>query len=75
MYSSFALEANYYEYLILLVTFGYDVWGKSAFAELIRVVVVSTVVTPRLTLAGTASRSSHRLVNDMKTIKVAGIYT
>ena len=56
-------------------TFGYDVWGKSTLAELISVVVVRTVVTPKLTLAGTAFRSSHKLVNDMNTMNVAGMYT
>ena len=54
-------------------TFGYDVWGKSTLAELISVVVVRTVVTPKLTLAGTALRSSHKLVNDMNTMNVAGM--
>ena len=39
------------------------------------VVIVNTVVTPRLTLAGTELRSIHKLVNDMNTIKVAGMYT
>ena len=56
-------------------TFGYDVWGKSTLAELISVVVVRTVVTPKLTRAGTAFRSSHKLVKDMSTMNVAGIYT
>ena len=56
-------------------TFGYDVWGKSTLAELISVVVVRTVVTPKLTLAGTAFRSSHKLVNDINTMNVAGMYT
>ena len=65
-------------YILLLYnefTFGYDVWGKSTLAELISVVVGRTVVTPKLTLAGTAFRSSHKLVNDMNTMNVAGMYT
>ena len=49
--------------------------GKLAFAECITVVIVRTVVTPRLTLAAAALRSSTRLVNDINTINVAGIYT
>ncbi len=49
--------------------------GKLLFAEDSRVVIVSTVVTPRLTLAGMALRSSQNEVKDMKTMNEAGMYT
>ena len=56
-----------------MITFGYDVCGKLDFADCIRVVMVRTVVTPRLTLAAAALRSRTRLVKDISTINVAGI--
>ena len=51
------------------------VCGRFLLAEDNRVVMVRTVVTPKLTLAGVAPLSSQKDVNDIKTIKVAGMYT
>ena len=39
------------------------------------VVMERTVVTPRLTLAGMADLSSQKLVHEMTTMEVAGMYT
>ena len=53
-------------------TFGYAVCGRFLLADDKSVVIVRTVVTPRLTLAGVAFRSNQNDVNDIKTIKDAG---
>ena len=41
--------------------------------EAIRVVMVSTVVTPRPTLAGVAPRFSQKETHDMMTIRLEGM--
>ena len=43
--------------------------------ELIRVVMVRTVVTPRPTLAGAAPRFSQKDTQDITTIRLEGMYT
>jgi len=47
--------------------------GNAAFVEDMRVVMVSTVVTPRATLAGVAFRFSQKLTHEMMTISPDGM--
>ena len=49
--------------------------GRAALTELLRVVMVSTVVTPRLTLAGAAPLLSQKDTQDITTIRLLGMYT
>ena len=49
--------------------------GRAALTELLRVVMVSTVVTPRLTRAGAAPLLSQNDTQDITTIKLLGMYT
>ena len=49
------------------------VGGKLLLAEDKRVVIVKTVVTPKLTLAGVALRSNQKEVKDIMTMNVAGM--
>lgn len=58
-----------------MITLGYEVWGRFLLADDNRVVIVRTVVTPRLTLAGVADLSSQNEVKDIVTINEAGMYT
>lgn len=55
------------------ITFGYAVGGKLLLDDDNRVVIVKVDVTPRLTRAGVAVLSNQNDVNDMKTMKEAGI--
>ena len=57
------------------IDLGYAVGGRFTLAEDSSVVIVSTVVTPKLTLAGVAWRSSQKLEKEMTTMNVAGMYT
>lgn len=52
---------------------GYAVGGRLALAEEDKVVMVKTVVTPKLTLAGVAFLSIQNEVKAMRTMKVAGM--
>ena len=47
--------------------------GRAALTELMRVVIVRTVVTPRLTLAGAAPRLSQKETHDMTTMSEEGM--
>ena len=51
----------------------YDIFGRASFVEAIKVVIVSTVVTPRPTLAGVAPRYNQKLTHDITTIKLEGM--
>lgn len=51
----------------------YEIFGKAAFVEDISVVIVSTVVTPRETLAGVAFRFSQNDTQEMMTIRPDGM--
>ncbi len=53
--------------------FTYEILGSAALVEAISVVMVSTVVTPRLTLAGVAPLLSQNDTQDMMTIKLDGM--
>ena len=55
------------------MAFGYAVCGRFPLELESKVVMVRTVVTPRLTLAGVAERSSQKLENAITTMKVAGM--
>ena len=55
------------------IDFMYDIFGKAALTELIRVVMVRTVVTPRPTLAGAAPLFNQKETQDITTIKLLGI--
>lgn len=55
------------------IDFTYDIFGNAALVEDIKVVMVSTVVTPSDTLAGVALRFSQKLTHEMITIKPEGI--
>ena len=48
-------------------------WGKLVLADENKVVIVKTVVTPRLTLAGVAVLSNQNDVNEINTINEAGM--
>lgn len=48
--------------------------GNAAFVEDIRVVIVSTVVTPRATRAGVAFRFNQKLTHEIMTIRPDGMY-
>ena len=50
----------------------YEILGNAAFVEEMRVVIVSTVVIPKATLAGTASRLNQKETQDSTTIRVDG---
>ena len=50
----------------------YDILGKAAFVEEMSVVMVRTVVIPRATLAGTASRLSQKDTQERTTMSVDG---
>lgn len=51
----------------------YDIFGSAAFVDDIKVVIVSTVVTPNDTLAGVAFRFNQKLTQEIITIKPEGI--
>lgn len=51
----------------------YDILGRAAFVDAIKVVMVSTVVTPRPTLAGVAPRFSQKETHEITTIRLDGI--
>lgn len=51
----------------------YDIFGKAAFVDDMRVVIVSTVVTPSDTLAGVAFRLSQKLTQEIITISPEGM--
>ena len=53
--------------------FTYDILGRAAFVDAIKVVMVSTVVTPRPTLAGVAPRLSQNETHEITTIRLDGI--
>ena len=53
--------------------FMYEILGRAALTELMRVVMVSTVVTPRPTLAGAAPLLSQNDTQDITTIKLEGM--
>ena len=55
------------------IDFMYEILGRAAFTELIRVVMVRTVVTPRLTLAGAAPLLSQKETQDITTIRLDGM--
>lgn len=51
----------------------YEIFGKAAFVDAMRVVMVNTVVTPRPTRAGVAPRFNQKLTQEMMTIKDEGM--
>ena len=51
----------------------YDILGSAEFVEEISVVMVSTVVTPRPTLAGVAPLFNQKLTQEMMTIREDGM--
>ena len=53
--------------------FTYEIFGRALFVEDMRVVMVSTVVTPRPTLAGVAPRLSQKETQEMTTMREEGI--
>jgi hypothetical protein len=53
--------------------FTYEILGRAALVEDIRVVMVSTVVTPRATRAGVAFRFSQKLTHEIMTISPDGM--
>ena len=55
--------------------FMYEIFGNAALTELMRVVMVSTVVTPSPTRAGAAPRLSQKDTQDIMTIRLEGMYT
>ena len=55
------------------IDFMYEILGRDAFTLDIRVVMVSTVVTPRPTLAGAAPRFNQKETQDIPTIKLEGM--
>ena len=57
------------------MAFGYAVCGRLTLALERSVVMVRTVVMPRLTLAGVAALSNQKEEKEMTTMKVAGMYT
>ena len=52
----------------------YDIFGRAELVEDMRVVMVSTVVTPNPTLAGVAPLFSQKDTQDMTTIREDGMY-
>lgn len=52
----------------------YEILGRAALVEDMRVVIVSTVVTPRDTRAGVAFRFNQNDTHDIITIRPEGIY-
>lgn len=52
----------------------YDTFGMEAFVVVIKVVIVKTVVTPKATRAGVASRFNQNDTQDMTTINIDGKY-
>ena len=55
------------------ILFRYDIFGRDALVLDISVVMVSTVVMPRATRAGTAPRDSQNETQDSTTISVEGM--
>jgi len=55
------------------IDFMYEILGRDAFTLDMRVVMVSTVVTPRPTLAGAAPRFNQKETQDIPTIKLEGM--
>jgi hypothetical protein len=53
----------------------YEILGRAALTLPMSVVIVSTVVTPRPTLAGAAPRFNQKDTQDMPTIRLDGMYT
>lgn len=51
----------------------YDIFGNAAFVDDIKVVMVSTVMTPSGTRAGVAFLLSQKLTHEMMTIKPDGM--
>ena len=51
----------------------YEIFGSAAFVDAMRVVMVSTVVTPRPTLAGVAPRFSQKETHEMMTMRLEGM--
>jgi hypothetical protein len=51
----------------------YEILGRAALVEDIKVVMVKTVVTPKATLAGVAFRCNQKDTQEMMTIKEAGM--
>lgn len=51
----------------------YEIFGKAAFVEDIRVVIVRTVVTPKATRAGVALRCNQKETQEMMTMRDAGM--
>lgn len=52
----------------------YDIFGSTALVDVMSVVMVNTVVTPRATLAGVAFLFSQKLTQDMTTTSPLGMY-
>ncbi len=51
----------------------YEIFGRAALVDAMSVVMVSTVVTPRPTLAGVAPRFSQKETQEMITIRLEGM--
>ena len=51
----------------------YDIFGREAFVEEMSVVMVKTVVTPSMTLAGVAPLFSQKDTHEITTIRDAGM--
>ena len=52
------------------IDFTYEIFGRAALVDAINVVMVSTVVTPKPTLAGVAPRFNQKLTQDITTIRL-----